>query len=305
MFCGAPAMSRSETELVFSSLRNVACHTGAPVCLGSRPTGERFMHLAAAARANRARPGVTYGFSSAPLRHALAAVLVDRPFRVRFWDGRELAATTDGPAPTFTARSARAVAHALLAPGQLGLARAYVSGELEVDDLDLTVALLRDWTPPPMDTAAKRRLAVSALRVTGPMRPPRPPAAELRPRGRRHSRERDARAVRHHYDLSNELFALFLDESMTYSCAIFEDPMTCGEPLERAQDTSARLSARSSRCGPASVCSTSAAAGAASPCTLRRATVCESSASRSRSHRRDWPASAPSWRACAIASRSA
>ena len=39
--------------------------------------------------------------------------------------------------------------------------------------------------------------------------------------GRRHSKERDARAVRHHYDVSNEFFALFLDESMTYSCAIF------------------------------------------------------------------------------------
>ena len=53
------------------------------------------------------------------------------------------------------------------------------------------------------------------------MKPPPIPASELRPRGRRHSRERDARAVRHHYDVSNEFFALFLDESMTYSCALF------------------------------------------------------------------------------------
>jgi cyclopropane-fatty-acyl-phospholipid synthase len=53
------------------------------------------------------------------------------------------------------------------------------------------------------------------------MAPPPIPASELRPRGRRHSRERDARAVRHHYDVSNEFFALFLDETMTYSCALF------------------------------------------------------------------------------------
>ena len=51
--------------------------------------------------------------------------------------------------------------------------------------------------------------------------PPPTPPVELRPRGRRHSRERDARAVRHHYDVSNEFFALFLDASLTYSCAIF------------------------------------------------------------------------------------
>jgi cyclopropane-fatty-acyl-phospholipid synthase len=52
------------------------------------------------------------------------------------------------------------------------------------------------------------------------------------PRGRRHSRDRDARAVRHHYDVSNEFFALFLDESMTYSCAVFSRG---AETLEDAQ----------------------------------------------------------------------
>jgi cyclopropane-fatty-acyl-phospholipid synthase len=57
---------------------------------------------------------------------------------------------------------------------------------------------------------------------------------ELRPRGKRHSRERDARAVRHHYDVSNEFFALLLDESMTYSCAIFSRGATT---LAEAQET--------------------------------------------------------------------
>jgi cyclopropane-fatty-acyl-phospholipid synthase len=65
------------------------------------------------------------------------------------------------------------------------------------------------------------------------MVPPRPPAVELRPRGRRHSIERDARAVRHHYDVSNDFFALFLDASMTYSCAIFD---AADESLEAAQE---------------------------------------------------------------------
>ena len=146
----------------------------------------------------------------------------ERPFTVRLWDGSELPATVDG-GPTFTARSPRAVAHALRAPGQLGLGRAYVSGELEVDDIDSVIDLLDEWKPPPVDLAARLRLLAAAVRAMGITRPPARPASELVPVGTRHSRERDARAVRHHYDVSNEFFALFLDESMTYSCAFFSE----------------------------------------------------------------------------------
>jgi cyclopropane-fatty-acyl-phospholipid synthase len=64
------------------------------------------------------------------------------------------------------------------------------------------------------------------------------PRAELKPRGHRRTRERDARAVRHHYDLPPEFFALFLDESMTYSCAIFSRG---AQTLEEAQETKLEL----------------------------------------------------------------
>ena len=67
------------------------------------------------------------------------------------------------------------------------------------------------------------------------VRPPSIPAAELRPRGRRHSIMRDARAVRHHYNLSNDYFALFLDESMTYSCGLFSRGATTLEEAQRAK----------------------------------------------------------------------
>ena len=174
------------------------------------------------------------GSTTEPLRAELAAALPQRPFSLRFWDGSALPSTS-GDGPVFSARSPHAVAHALLAPGQLGLARAYVSGELEVDDLDAVLALLRDWSAPPIDGPTRRRLLLGAIRAAGLMRPPPPPAIELRPRGRRHSPARDARAVRHHYDVSNDFFALFLDASMTYSCAIFEDPSRDGEPLADAQ----------------------------------------------------------------------
>jgi cyclopropane-fatty-acyl-phospholipid synthase len=155
-----------------------------------------------------------------PLRRELEQALPERPFALRFWDGKELAATAP-EGPVFTVRSPAAVAHLLRAPGQLGLGRAYAAGVLEADDLDRVIGLLDGFEAPPIDRATRARLALAAVRACGLTRPPRIPASELRPRGRRHSRERDARAVRHHYDVSNEFFALFLDESMTYSCALF------------------------------------------------------------------------------------
>jgi cyclopropane-fatty-acyl-phospholipid synthase len=155
-----------------------------------------------------------------PLRRELARALPARPFTLRFWDGSELAATAEG-GPVFTVRSPAAVAHMLRAPGQLGLGRAYAAGEIEADDLDRVIGLLDAFTAPPIDRATRARLTLAAVRACGLTRPPRIPVSELRPRGHRHSRERDERAVRHHYDVSNEFFRLFLDASMTYSCALF------------------------------------------------------------------------------------
>ncbi|HSY40112.1 MAG TPA: cyclopropane-fatty-acyl-phospholipid synthase family protein [Polyangia bacterium] len=176
----------------------------------------------------------------APLRRELAARLPDRPFTIEFWDGTSLPATSEG-GPTFSVRSPRAAAHALRAPGQLGLGRAYVSGELEVDDIDATIALLDGWQPPSLDGADKRALLLGAVRAAGIVKPPPRPQAELRPSGKRHSKERDARAVRHHYDVSNEFFELFLGETMVYSCAIFSrGASTLKEAQEEKLETVAR-----------------------------------------------------------------
>ena len=170
--------------------------------------------------------------STAPLRREIEARIPERPFKVEFWDGTQLPASNGG-GPTFYIRSPRAAAHALRAPGQLGLGRAYVSGDIEVDDMDAVIELLDSWQPPALDSADKRRLLLGAVRAAGIQRPPRRPAAELVLSGRRHSKERDAKAVRHHYDVSNEFFALFLDESMTYSCAFWAEG---AETLEQAQE---------------------------------------------------------------------
>jgi len=166
-----------------------------------------------------------------PLRRELAHALPVRPFALRFWDGSELGPTVEG-GPVFTVRSPAAVAHMLRAPGQLGLGRAYAAGEIEADDLDRVIGLLDTFSAPAIDSATRARLMLAAAQACGLTWPPRIPASELRTRGRRHSKERDERAVRHHYDVSNEFFALFLDESMTYSCALFSRG---ADTLEEAQ----------------------------------------------------------------------
>jgi len=177
---------------------------------------------------------------TSPLRRELTRALPGRPFGIGLWDGSAVPPTAPG-GPTFSLRSPRALAHLLRAPGQLGLGRAYVSGALEVDDLDAVLPLLDRWSPPPIDPAQRARLALAAAWAMGLTRPPRPPAAELAPRGERHTRERDARAVRHHYDLPSAFFALFLDESMTYSCAVFANG---ARTLEEAQEAKLELVCR-------------------------------------------------------------
>ena len=164
----------------------------------------------------------------------------ERPFAVEFWDGGRLAATS-AAGPEFRVRSPRAIGHALRAPGQLGLGRAYVSGELEIDDLDALVGLLGGWNPAPIGARTRARLLLAAVRANGARPLPSPPKAELRARGKRHSQGRDERAVRHHYDVSNEFFALFLDRSMTYSCAFFSRD---DRSLEAAQEAKLELSCR-------------------------------------------------------------
>src|SRR3954454_9661178 len=154
------------------------------------------------------------------------------------WDGTELPSTNGAGGPTFSLRSPRALAHMLRAPGQLGLGRAYVAGDLDVDDVEAALDLLDSWDAPPLDASAKAGIAVGAVRAGAWRSVPRAPATELRPRGRRHGVVRDRRSVRHHYDVSNDFFALFLGESMTYSCALWSRGAST---LEEAQEAKLEL----------------------------------------------------------------
>jgi cyclopropane-fatty-acyl-phospholipid synthase len=171
--------------------------------------------------------------ASSPLSRELHRLLPQRPFHVRFWDGNAVPATTE-QAPTFFVRAPRALAHFLRAPGSLGLGRAYVDGSLAVDDLDAAFLVVDDWRAPAIGTADRVRLGLAIAAAAVPGGIPRRPSLELILDGDLHSVERDAAAVRYHYDVGNEFFALFLDESMTYSCAIFSRG---AQTLEEAQLT--------------------------------------------------------------------
>jgi cyclopropane-fatty-acyl-phospholipid synthase len=175
-----------------------------------------------------------------PLRRELQAALPERPFTVRFWDGTGVEAT-ESDAPTFSFRSPQALAHVLRAPGELGIGRAYVTGLLEVDDLDRALLVMDTFEPPPISLRSQLRLGGALVAACGITWPPRRPEAELRLRGERHTVARDRRAVRHHYNAGNEFFALFLDRSMTYSCAYFAGG---AQSLEEAQEAKLELVCR-------------------------------------------------------------
>jgi cyclopropane-fatty-acyl-phospholipid synthase len=177
---------------------------------------------------------------TARLCREFARVFPARPFSIEFWDGGRVPAT-QFPAPTFFVRSARAIGHALRAPGPLGLGRAYVEGALETDDIDGAFLVVDDWVPPAITAKDKARLVAALALAALPGGIPKRPATELLLPGQRHSKERDAEAIRYHYDVGNDFFALFLDPSMTYSCALFSHG---AETLEEAQQAKLAMVAR-------------------------------------------------------------
>ena len=150
------------------------------------------------------------------------------PVRISFWDGSSL-----GPATptTIEIRSPDALRRLLYAPNELGLGRAYVAGDIEIDGDVFDVLRLRDRLGDPrrhVDLKLGRsfwlHVARSARAVGALGRPLPPPPEEARLSGRVHSKRRDADAISHHYDVSNDFYALFLGDTMTYSCAYFTSP---------------------------------------------------------------------------------
>ncbi|MEU3228176.1 class I SAM-dependent methyltransferase [Streptomyces sp. NPDC006976] len=172
------------------------------------------------------------------------------PLRLRAWDGSEA-----GPSagPVLVVRDRRALHRMAWKPGELGLARAWVAGEIDIEG-DLYEGLARIsglvWDRGESETqrpallrtlTALRdprnlRLAADVLALAGPALPPAPPREEaVSHRGPLHSLRRDRHAISHHYDVGNDFYSLVLGPSMVYSCAYWENPESTLEDAQHAK----------------------------------------------------------------------
>ncbi|HEX4903189.1 MAG TPA: cyclopropane-fatty-acyl-phospholipid synthase family protein, partial [Acidimicrobiales bacterium] len=159
------------------------------------------------------------------------------PVGVRCWDGTSWG---DRAAPLQVhVNTPVALRRLLWDPGELGLARAHVAGELDFDGSVFDLLALRDRVlARDADAALHLRprewagLVRAARRLGVLGRRPVPPPEEARLSGRRHSKRRDRAAISHHYDVGNDFYELVLGPSMTYSCALFPHARTT---LEEAQ----------------------------------------------------------------------
>ena len=181
----------------------------------------------------------------------VAKLVGDVPIRLEFWDGSAL-----GPPDAKAAvavKTPNAVRRILWAPNELGPGRAYIAGELDVDGDVFTLIEALKPAGVHLDSASKRAIPfalVGALRVGALGLPPAPPPEEARPRGRRHSKRRDASAISHHYDVGNEFYEIVLGPAMTYSCARFTDPrMDLAEAQASKHDMICRKLGLSERSG--------------------------------------------------------
>ncbi len=162
------------------------------------------------------------------------------------YDGSK-AGRRGSPAVTFSIKDPVAVSYLAQAPGALGLARAFVSGHLDVDG-DMYTALSRLAKAQRMDLSVSERLTLLS-QLGGPkllLRRVPPPQQEVRVNrrwmsGRRHTRDRDASAISHHYDVSNTFYEWVLGPSMAYTCACYPD---AAATLEQAQEYKFDLVAR-------------------------------------------------------------
>jgi cyclopropane-fatty-acyl-phospholipid synthase len=172
---------------------------------------------------------------AAAVRRLAGGRLAPLPFDVALPDGSLLRGAPDG-AGTLRVRR-RAIAHLLHEPNQLGLVRAFVSGDLDLDgDLEAVLQARGRFRGIRLSAADVAVALAAALAIGGrtALRTPPVPSIEHRPRGgARHSLRRDRSVVRHHYDVSNAFYRRLLGPSLVYSCAYFETP---ADSLEAAQE---------------------------------------------------------------------
>jgi len=177
-----------------------------------------------------------------PIAPVLAKVIgPGQPIAFEAYDG-----SSAGPAGALSrviVKDPRALNYVATAPSDLGLARAYVSGCMDLEgDMFTTLEMLAGETVGSLSLADR----LGVLRDLGPgiLRPVAPPPEEVHPGpwwGIRHSLSRDSRAISHHYDVSNKFYEWLLGPSMAYTCAVYPH---AGASLEEAQEEKVDLVCR-------------------------------------------------------------
>ena len=169
----------------------------------------------------------------------------DMPLRFTAYDG-SAAGPEDSPYGLHLA-SPKGATYIATAPGDLGMARAYISGDLQAKGVHPgnPYGLLASLGDLHFERPPARILAQIARSLgTELLKPIAPPPQEHLPRwrriaeGLRHSKSRDAEVIHHHYDVSNKFYEYVLGPSMTYTCAVFESE---NQSLEDAQENKYRL----------------------------------------------------------------
>ena len=189
------------------------------------------------------RSGASGSAGSVPPGGSLAGLVAEilgsrLPFRVTTFEG--IAVGPDRASATLHVRSPEALVRALQRPGQLGLARAFVFGDIDLEG-DLVEAIHLASRLDGVRLSPGQWVRLARLAGVDVLRPRRPPPEEIRLSGRVHSPARDRTAVSHHYDVSDDFYRLLLGPSMTYSCALFRSP---DDSLEEAQAAKHDLVAR-------------------------------------------------------------
>jgi cyclopropane-fatty-acyl-phospholipid synthase len=160
------------------------------------------------------------------------------PLRVVCWDGSSFSGGPTGT--TLLIKSPDAIRRLLYSPGELGLARAYVAGDLDIDGDVFELLALRDLMAKRRDDLKVRLPWFKVLRAARHLgavgRPLPPPPEEAKLRGLRHSKSRDASAIAHHYNVSNDFYRIVLGPTMVYSCAYFEHPEMALEDAQVAKN---------------------------------------------------------------------
>ena len=189
----------------------------------------------------------------------------DGGFRICLWDGSELHVGNNQPEFSLIFRSSKAFQDMVLSHHPLRVVESYFQGLIDIDgDLYSALKLRHYLTSLQLPLIEKAALVAKVFRIkpgkTASDGSDAPKWAKTLAQrlGISHSKKLNRDAISFHYDVSNDFYALWLDEQMVYSCAYYED---AGRAWSKRSATNSTIFAANCGSNLASACSTSAAAG--------------------------------------------